>query len=368
MLIFRDKMRYTLPFLPVFLCGSKYHSKNDEHDKRNILKKHIEKTFPYCKAIILERDFQFGNSTKDYLGYNNIFLNNLMQVEHIAALFAKKIIIIHETISTGVEVGMFAVFSLLARKMCVICPDAFSIEEDKLGNVIRLAFLKNHENENHIHLIRYYPDIEIFRYSKNKSDYYNYFHNHEIGTELGRKVNLFINKSLTREYDFFICRGFFDRVSANIQAIQYTVHKEEKKVYAFIHPDTLLIHLCALILLKKNKNELRKPKRIIQHVDYIQKEYTRILRDSIVYYDTNELSMYEINVHMNFSMSIELRQAIGYFLYMLQGTQFIHLEAIDKEELNIRKITFTQELLNMEDNLRGIIVEQEETEFARKVL
>ena len=366
MFIFRDKMRYTPPFFPVFLCGSKYRSKNDEHDKRNILKNHIEKTFPHCKAIILERDFRFGNSTKNYLGYDNIFLKDLLQVEQIAAVYAKKIIIIHETISTGVEVGMFAVFSLLAKKMCVICPDDYSIEEDKLGNVIKLAFLKDQESENYIHLIKYYPDVEVFRFSKNKSDYYNYFHNNEIGTELGRKISSFIEESLNKEYIFSICRRSFGRISSKSPAVQYTVHKKEQRVDVFIHPDTLLIHLFALILL--NKNELREPKKIVQHVDYIHKEYTRIMRNSIVYYDINELSMYEINVHMNIPMSIALRQAIGYFLYMLQGAQLIHLEAIDKGKLDIRKVTFTQDLLNMEDNLRGIIVEQEETDFERNVL
>ena len=366
MLIFRNRMRYTLPFIPVFLCGSKYHSKNDEHDKRNILKNHIEKSFPYCKAIILERDFRFGNSTRYYLGYDNIFLRDLLQVEHIAAVYAKKIIIIHETISTGVEVGMFAVFSLLAKKMCVICPDEYSIEEDKLGNVIKLAFLKDQESENYIHLIKYYPDVEVFRFSKNKSDYYNYFHNNEIGPELGRKISLFIKGSLNEEFNFSICRCSFDKVSSNSRVAQYFVNEEEQKVHVFIHPDTLLIHLCALILL--NKSELRKPKKIIDHVDYIHKEYTGVLKDSIVYYDKNELSLYEIKVQMNIPMSIELRQAIGYFLYMLQGMKLIHLEAKDTRKMEIRKIKFSQELLNMEDNLRGIIAKQEETEFARNVL
>lgn len=366
MLILRDKMQYTLPFFPVFLCGSKYHSKNDEHDKRNILKKYIETTFPYCKAIILERDFRFGNSTKDFLGYDSIFLKDLLQVEHIAAVYAKKIIIIHETISTGVEVGMFAVFSLLARKMCVICPDAFSIEEDKLGSVIKLAFLKNKKSEYNIQLIKYYPDIEIFRFSRNKSDYYNYFHNNEIGTELGRNISLFIKESLNQEFNFSIRRCSFDKIASNERAAQYFVNEEEKKVHVFIHPDTLLIHLCALILLRKN--ELRKSKRIIQHVDYIQKEYTMILQNTIVYYDKNELSMYEAKVQMNIPMPIELRQAIGYFLYMLQGMQLIHLEAIDTRKMEIRKVKFSQELLNMEGNLRGILVKQEETEFARAVL
>ena len=53
---------------------------------------------------------------------------------------------------------------------------------------------------------------------------------------------------------------------------------------------------------------------------------------------------------------------------MLQGIQLIHLDSVNEDDPDIRKVVFSQELLKMEDSLRGIIVEQGETEFVRNVL
>ena len=291
-----------------------------------------------------------------------------MHVEQIAAIYAKKIFIIHETISTGAEVGMFAVFPLLASKTCVIYPDSFSIEEDKLGNVIRYAFHMDSRSENYIQVIKYYPDIEVFRFSKNKSDYYNFFHKNEIGIELGNKINSFIMNSPNRKFFFSICRGSFGKISSDNQSVQYTIHGIARELHAYIPPDTLLLHLTALVLMDGSKKELRKAKKIIDHVDYLCKEYKKILQNSINYYDKEILSVYEIKVKLNIPMEISIRQAVGYFLFMLQGIQLIHLDSVNEDDPDIRKVVFSQELLKMEDSLRGIIVEQGETEFVRNVL
>lgn len=117
-----------------------------------------------------------------------------------------------------------------------------------------------------------------------------------------------------------------------------------------------------------SKKELRKAKKIIDHVDYLCKEYKKILQNSINYYDKEILSVYEIKVKLNIPMEISIRQAVGYFLFMLQGIQLIHLDSVNEDDPDIRKVVFSQELLKMEDSLRGIIVEQGETEFVRNVL
>lgn len=41
MYFFREKIEYTLPFYPIFLCGSKYKSEDDLNDKRNVLRSYM---------------------------------------------------------------------------------------------------------------------------------------------------------------------------------------------------------------------------------------------------------------------------------------------------------------------------------------
>ena len=57
-------------------------------------------------------------------------------------LFIDNNIIIHESISTGVETGLFLSEEHALNKTCLLLPDETSIEENKLGQFIRLAFLQ----------------------------------------------------------------------------------------------------------------------------------------------------------------------------------------------------------------------------------
>ena len=175
MLVFRNNCSISNPFTIVFLCGSKY-SPNNAKDKRIVLKKYIENNFSNARAIILEEHFVFRNGNKKYLAYDDIYLKGLAQVEELASLFASRVLIIHESISTAAEIGMFASNIETSGKVCLLVPDPFSIEEDKTGSFIKLSFLRKDAPQTKVKLIRYYPDIEVHRFSENKSDYYTSFH------------------------------------------------------------------------------------------------------------------------------------------------------------------------------------------------
>lgn len=91
MLIFAENYSYDDPLNIVFLCGSHY-SKKSKHDKRNILKEHIDGSTSNLHAIILEENFQFASTSKQYLSYDDIYLSGLAQIEQLASLYASKII------------------------------------------------------------------------------------------------------------------------------------------------------------------------------------------------------------------------------------------------------------------------------------
>lgn len=191
MFVFQEKYECSDPFNIIFLCGSHYR-KNDMRDKRNILKECIHQSIPNGRPVILEENFQFANTNTKYLSYDEIFLTGLAQIETLASLYANKIIIVHESISTAAELGMFAIDPELAKKIVLLVPDTISVEENKISNFIRLAFRKETAPETKVHMIRYYPDVEVYRSSPDKSEYYSYFHENRIGTFLDQALRDFL--------------------------------------------------------------------------------------------------------------------------------------------------------------------------------
>lgn len=83
MLIFAENYSYDDPLNIVFLCGSHY-SKKSKHDKRNILKEHIDGSTSNLHAIILEENFQFA-STSIYNVYRDILRNTVESLTGIDA-------------------------------------------------------------------------------------------------------------------------------------------------------------------------------------------------------------------------------------------------------------------------------------------
>jgi hypothetical protein len=140
---------YDDPLNIVFLCGNKY-TKTDPREKRILLKAFLKENIAHCRAIILEENFIFGRTNMQYLAYDDAFLDGLAQVEQLASLFASKIIIIHETISTAAELGMFAINPALSKKICVLVPDDISIEERKTSGFIKLAFMNSNSKNTKI--------------------------------------------------------------------------------------------------------------------------------------------------------------------------------------------------------------------------
>ena len=79
MLVFSHNYRYKDPLNIVFLCGSHYDKKNNR-DKRKILKEYIDNSILNSQAIILEENFQFKTTNKEYLSYDDIYLTGLAQI------------------------------------------------------------------------------------------------------------------------------------------------------------------------------------------------------------------------------------------------------------------------------------------------
>lgn len=363
MLVFKEKIRYADPLNIIFLCGSKFNTKSGK-DKRIILKEFLSQNINNSRMVILEENFVFSSSSKKYLAYDDIFLKNLLEVEKLAALFADKVIIIHETISTAAEIGMLAGDIELTPKICVLVPDDISIEENKVSSFIRLAFFNDKAPVSYMpRKIVYYPDVEVHRSSKNKSEYHTFFYQNQIGENLGNQILDFVTKPSV-ERDIKIKKAIYGKTYIDKGTVSYSIIEEDKKINTSLYADVLKIHLLSMLSVDAFKSSLRNEKDIKDHVTDIESNYKQILVDTVCCIEGLDSSGYSIQVDIIDIKSCNLRQAIGYFLYMLQATELVKLEQqTDNLASNIRKVRFSEQLDVYTDEFKDYIYEKPKTAF-----
>ena len=181
---FQNEYRY------IFLCGSRY-LRSSKKDKRNVLREFLKKENINYRPIILEDNFMFRSKTDRFLLYDDIYMKDLYQVEMVTNYLSDNNIIIHESISTGAETGLFLSEEGALKKTCLLLPDETAIEENKLGQFIRLAFFKE---PNSAKMIRFYPRIEKNILSNDVKFWHTYFANDKIGENLGNQIINFLEK------------------------------------------------------------------------------------------------------------------------------------------------------------------------------
>jgi len=364
LLIYKDK--YICNKYPriVFLCGNKFVGQ-EKNDKRSILKEYIEKNAVNFYSIILEENFMFKNTTKSYLSYDDIFLKNLFEVEQLASIFADKIIIVHETLSTAAELGMFAHDANMMKKICLLVPNSMSIEENKTTAFINYAYLNPNTPKMQIgKKIIYYPDIDINRTSMYKSDYRTSFHNNEIGKNLGNKILRFISSG-SSDTKITFKKNDYNEPYTYANCITYKVNAKTHNITAYVNPHILKTQLLSLFFVDEFKKNIRNEKRIFEHVNYIDKFYNNIILNTICHLEGLKVNQFDINIKLS-ETSCTLNQAIGYFIYMLQGVKLLYLESeSETADASIRKIRISNKFKNYIPSLGGYIEDYKITSFGR---
>ena len=112
------------------------------------------------------------------------------------------------------------------------------------------------------------------------------------------------------------------------------------------------------------RTEFRKEKHIKDHISYAEEKYKEILSETICHMEGLLSDKYSIEVRIVDINSYNLRQSIGYFLYMLQATGLIGLEQVsDNGEYNVRKIRISEQFDSQTVGLEGYICETSKTAF-----
>lgn len=300
-----------------FLCGAKYNEKNAA-DKRNVLKAHIESLNPANHVIILEQNFDFASSNKALLKYDDIFLRNLRDVETLTALYSDCEFIIHESLSTAAELGLFSTDSAIRQKLCLLVPDKYAVEEEKISSFIRLAFFRNSSD---IVQIPFYPAVETWRKSEYKSDYRTTFAKNVIGPFASRSIMGFIASKEQQKIQIRLQRGQYGNGTLDMNTISY-VMRGESSVDIQVPPVILRTQIMSLFNIRGFQNELRNSKRLDQHVTFIENWYNEMMKNTVANKEGRNIGSISITIK---GSDIKLRVALAYVVYLLQAMRCVTL-------------------------------------------
>lgn len=312
----------------IFLCGTAYKDKN-VNDKRVILKNYLVNNFPENKNLILEEHFAFAN-VRNKLNYYDIYMRNLNDIEMLTAAFASKIIIIHESISTGAELAAFASKKFMHEKICILVPDSTAIEENKLSSFLRLAYFREETN---ITNITFYPETYVFQISKQHTEIRTNFKKNQITAVMGKKISEFISKDdadKIKKVKFSKC--LFGKPSASFEDVSFCVNRKEGEVY--VSSRVILFQLIAMFQFNDFRSEMRNDKSMIKHINFMENIYKKTMKNTIS--NLSGVHLDTISVYIK-ELDLKLRQVIAYSIYMIQALGYINIVTSGK----IKKISIS---------------------------
>lgn len=363
---FKLKENLDNPLRVFFLCGSFFNEREKEKlDKRIIIRKYIESINPNYKCLILEENFMFSSSGNK-LNYYDIDMKSLKSIEVLTSLMSDKVIVLHESISTATEIGLFSSEKLISEKMIVLTPEIFSSEEDLISGFMKLAYNNKHFSDNNLEIIRYFPGKYLFEISSEIIKPHFYF----VNNVLGENLKSIINKSLDmgaktinieQSNKFNINNGEISKYSQIEEGILVTLTLEH-----------LVILLTSLFTVDYIKTELRKPisnfdgdrlakrKRVLHKtISILKKNFLEFIGRSIL--SENPLKSYEeVKVSVAYT-DINLSQAISYFVYVMFGIGMVNINSENK------KLIITNEFESTLTDYNKLIVEPNEGKL-REVL
>ncbi|WP_419393435.1 hypothetical protein [Cytobacillus praedii] len=331
---FNEKMQIKDPLRVFFLCGSAF-TKNDPNDKRNVLKSYIESLNINYKVIILEEHFVFGKMRSGYLSYDHIFMKNLKDIELLTGLFSDKIIILHESISTAAELGMFSSNKDLFKKTCILTPDYFAVEEEKVSNFIRLAFLNSRTPEESVKRITYYPKTNKNIVSNVRTEYHTYFPQNKIKGNLALNINSFIMKDYKEVFEITFKKQKFSKAYTDDSIISYNYNKSELNLNFPIK--IIRILLVTIFSLDEFRVKIRSSIAIKDAVSALEDEFKSILKNTLSEIEATDFKNHKLIIGIK-DNNIPFRNVIGYFLYTLQAIGMVKLPSDKSKKFIISPI------------------------------
>lgn len=316
--MFINKPEFEEPIRVIFLCGVKF--KDNETDKRIVLKKYLE-TDPKNKVLILEKyfDFAFKNdNATGLLSYYEAELFNLHNIESFAALTATNVIVIHESLSTAGELGVFGSNDALRSRIITLVPEQFSVEEEKLSGFLRLAFWNKKQKLINNKVIRFFPMIKRSMVSERHSFYETYF----VDNQLPPSIATQISKQLI-EYPR----------STVVSISEKSVKIGKNSIRIWMSCDSIKNYMLAILSVGEIRKRLRACKKIYEIKNVFSVAFKDALRNT--YYSTNGQRPKTITVHIENQPGLTFDNAISFMIYFFHACGIMTITCSEDESISV---------------------------------
>lgn len=332
----------------IFLCGTKFDAKN-EADKRIVLRDFLKKENILYRPIILEDNFVFVKNRKKFLAYDDIHMKNLYQVEMLTNYLVDNNIIIHESISTGAEAGLFLSEQQSLTKTCLLLPDEMAVEENKLGQFLSLAFLRTDPK---LKVITYFPRLKSNIVSDNVKNWHTYFYNDQIGKNLGNEIKQFIKGGLVLDKIKFVksktkvCEG----------CIHYLIRDSKLEITAI--PRIIMMCIACLFNIEDVQKEMfdSDGKKLGEFINILKKWLQLVLINTIEEKTGTEICECSIKAEMNVK-GVYISNIIGLSLYLFQAAGFIDIIK-QKDYQKTGKLSIKRKMVTDKDNKKHFFYEK----------
>lgn len=334
--IFTNKPEFVEPIRVLFLCGTGF--KNSDEDKRVVLKNYLERDSAN-RVIILEKYFEFGNIRRKegFLSYYQAKLFNLFSIESLAALTATNVIILHESISTAGELGVFGSNPSLRNRIITLVPEKYAIEEEKLSSFLQLAFWNRKDQVIPKEIIRYYPETKKVLISDNRSIYYTYFTDNTLPSYVGGKIDEAISKIKTSN----VCLS--DTAENGYLKYQSYIKRTQYCTYANFEYDVFKNYMIALLTIPEFRRRLSECTKVFALVRLFKKTFEEVLKNTVNEH-TKSCSP-KLIITINKQPELKIDDAISFMIYIMHSCGLINIKSEDNNLISVHHCKGTSDLL-----------------------
>jgi hypothetical protein len=342
----------------VFLCGVLF-GRDDENDKRSVLKTYLQKSSTH-HPVILEEHF----TIKDY---EDIGVRNLHDLETLVGCFSDAIIIIHESISTGAELGMLASNRAVASKLLVLHPDTNSVEERKISSFIELAFYGKDPVLSKDNAVTFHPALAKNYETNDRYIYHTTFPNNlNLASHTRDGIDAFLGKPDIQPMSAItFSETLYERPSTHKpDVVDYCVKDETLNVY--VSPMAMRCLLFSLLSLESARSCIEGSRSISVALSALEDELNKLILATLrtkLGLELNKIKVnmkgLELSTYQDGSTN-DYRKTIGLFMYLLKAMGYLSAE-------DNKKFKFTRLFTSIRNQFSETIIIAKKTAFAKRL-